>query len=200
MAKSIHKYSFASKGSSELNDLCSGGILQVNDKGRLESKPLTSKEKVQNIEKWTDAFVIYMIIYLQKHANKASELLQYMSTIREAGSRGVGFGWRTYDEQFRMRQSLDLKTWGTLNSDLWLRIMTPSLTNASSSFDTQQRKQSTGQFQSLCKDYNKGFCTWPNCRFKHCCQLCGSFEHGMMRCQSTVRRGSFARHRAPVGS
>ena len=41
---------------------------------------------------WTDAFIIFMAIYITKFSDKASELLQYMSIIRESESRNKGQG------------------------------------------------------------------------------------------------------------
>ena len=56
------------------------------------------KEQDHSTEKWTDAFLIYMHTSLQKHSDKASEMLQYMATIRDSASRNIGYGWRVYDE------------------------------------------------------------------------------------------------------
>ena len=54
------------KGSIELHELCSGGTLKVSESGVLEKQPKFSKEKVQSLDKWTDAFLIFMSIYFQK--------------------------------------------------------------------------------------------------------------------------------------
>ena len=64
------------KGSVELHELCSGGTLKVSDSGILEKHPKFSKEKVPNLDKWTDAFVIFMSIYFKKNPQKVQELLQ----------------------------------------------------------------------------------------------------------------------------
>ena len=111
------------KGNVELQDLCLGGILHIKDKGQLESRPRIIKDKVLTIDKCTDAFLIFSSIYLKKYPNKAQELLQYMSIIR-ASATCSSLSWRTYDEQFRLRQAINVQPWGRLNSDLWLRVMT----------------------------------------------------------------------------
>jgi membrane protein insertase Oxa1/YidC/SpoIIIJ len=46
-----------------------------------------------NIEEWTTAFNTYMLIIVQKFPNRASELLQYMETIRHAAKTHGGLGW-----------------------------------------------------------------------------------------------------------
>ena len=95
--------------SSELIVICSGGSFRLlNEKGILESKPVMFKEKVHSTEKWTDAFFIYMHTYLQKHSDKAAETFQYMATLFDAASRNICYGWRVYDEHFRMRPCQEL--------------------------------------------------------------------------------------------
>ena len=90
------------KGNVELQDLCSGGILHITDKGQLESRPRITKDKVPTIDKWTYAFLVFSSIYLKKYPNKTQELLQYISIIHEEANRSSP-SWRTYDEQFRLR-------------------------------------------------------------------------------------------------
>ena len=63
---------------------------------------------------------------MQKHPNKAQELLQYMAIIRDASARHGSLLFRNNDEQFRLRQAIELQPWGKLNPDLWLRIMSSS--------------------------------------------------------------------------
>ena len=106
------------KGSVELQDLFSTGVVHLTGKGQLEARPLVNtKDKVPNIEKWTDAFLIFASIYLKRYPSKIQEILQYMNIIREAASRSVTFTWRSYDEQFRLRQESEVQSWGKINSD-----------------------------------------------------------------------------------
>lgn len=156
------------KGNTELTDMFSGGLLQIADDGKIEAKPRTLKEKVANIDKWSDAFLIFASIYLQQFPDKVQQLLKYMAVIRDAASKYPVVMWRTYEEQFRMRQSLHVSDWGKINPDLWMRTMTsPEPTRSS---------------MPSCRDFNKGFCSFARCRFRHSCDLCGSYQHGMFRC------------------
>lgn len=182
------------KGNVELQDLCSGGILHITDKGQLETRPKNTKDKVTTIEKWTDSFLIFSSIYLKRYPDKIQELLQYMIIIRDAASRSTStFSRRTYDEQFRLRQATSVQPWGKLNSDLWLRVMTSS---------TSQSDQPT-QPKGTCFDFNNGFCAWNNCRYTHACSHCGGTTHGRQTCfrlhnQNITGRGmvpSFRRFR-----
>ena len=52
------------------------------------------------------------------------ELIQCMSSIREAESRCQNLAWQEYDAEFRTRQALKQEPWNKIYSDLWLKIMT----------------------------------------------------------------------------
>lgn len=59
-----------------------------------------------SIEQWTNAFHIFMVIYIEKKPQAAPHLLKYISTIREIASSNGDAAWRHYDDIFRMlRQS-----------------------------------------------------------------------------------------------
>lgn len=166
------------KGNVELQDFCSGGLLHITDKGQIETRPKTVKEKVTTIEKWTDAFLIFTSIYLKRYPDKTQDLLQYMNIIREAAARSSSLSWRTYDEQFRLRQSTNPQPWGKLNSDLWLRVMTVS------SASTQL--ESLRVSKAHCLDFNNGFCPYNPCKFTHTCSNCGGSNHGRQTCFKLV--------------
>ena len=78
------------KGGMELEDFCNGGALQLNSEGGIEMKTKICKEKIQSVEKWTDAFLIYTAVFLTVHQDKAIELMHYMFLIREAASKQEG--------------------------------------------------------------------------------------------------------------
>ena len=167
------------KNSVELQDFFSSGVLHLTGGGHLETRPeSTAKDKVSNIEKWTDAFLIFSSIYLKRYPNKSQELLQYMSIIREAASRSSTLSWRSYDEQFRLRQALSVQSWGKINSDLWLRVMTSSTTQSTITNVGQTDLHTKG----TCFDFNDGFCGRMNCKFSHVCSHCSASSHGRVTC------------------
>ena len=162
------------KGNVELQDFCSGGVLHITDKGQVESRPKLVKEKITTIDQWTDAFLIFASIYLKKYPGKMQEILHYMSIIREAATRSFSLSWRTYDEQFRIRQASNVQSWAKLNSDLWLRVMTAN-TYALQSGPSHWPK-------AHCLDFNNGFCSFKPCKFTHACSHCGGSNHGRQSC------------------
>lgn len=166
------------KGNAELSDIFSGGLLHVGDDGKIEAKPRQTKDKIASIEQWSDAFLIFSSIYLTKFPTKLQEILKYMATIRDAASKFPNFAWRLYDEQFRIRQALQVSNWGKINSDLWLRIM-PSTASHSATLQTPSTNP-----VGTCRYFNKGSCSFTRCRYRHACDLCDSSQHGMVRCQA----------------
>lgn len=165
------------KGAVELTDFCRGTTLRLGENGVLESKVNTCKDKLSSIERWTDAFIVYMSVYLKKYPGKAGEMLQYMSLIRECSRRQGGYAWRSYDEQFRLRQSMFPSSWSAVNQDLWLRCMsTRDISN-----DPLVVQKPIGK----CFEYNKGHCPWPSCKYSHSCTACGQ-AHPHIYCPSSM--------------
>ena len=87
--------------------------------------------RITSIEQWTSAFLVFSSIYLMRHADRARQLLKYADTIRSAAFRRVGFGWRDYDVQFRLRQArMPARSWASIDTELWLTLVgAPTQTN-----------------------------------------------------------------------
>lgn len=173
------------KGSVELSEFCSGSIFRLNSEGHIESSNKECKDKIQDIEKWTNAFIIYASIYLATHSDKVYEMLHYMFNIRECALRQVGFAWRTYDEQFRLRQAISPSPWSQIKNDLWWRCMQlPTTRNTSNNIGHTSITSNTNRY--TCQDFNRGKCTWQNCKFPHICSQC-SGPHPQVTC---IKQGS----------
>jgi hypothetical protein len=162
-----------------------GSQIVLTEEGYLETRPKGSGEKIKSIEEWTDAFLIFMDIYIMKNPLASSELLCYMSTIRQAASRRGDFAWRVYDEQFRMRQENHLSSWASLNGDLWLKVMTlPEgvRPRGIQSHTSTELNKSISTSAPACKMYNEGHCNYSPCRFKHVCSNCNDASHPKKTC------------------
>ena len=182
------------KGALELNDICAPRSLCLNASGQLETKAKECKDKVNSIESWTDAFLIYMSIYVSKFKDKACEMLRYMALVREATWLKSGYGWRAYDEGFRQRQAFGPTPWNVMNQELWSRI--PQRDDNSQTYQSVRSSviasgcpavTASQPAPSKCYDFNKGECTWPNCHFAHLCESCGG-SHARVHCPSSVVR------------
>ena len=93
------------------------------EKGELEAKDKMVHEHVTNIDRWTGSFLKFVDVYIQRHADRALELVQYMFIIRDAARKFPCMGWRNYNEQFRVRRAISYQNWSKLNADLWLRLI-----------------------------------------------------------------------------
>lgn len=169
--------------------------LLENKSAQRDEKPLividgiiATKEKPKNsittIEKWTDAFVIYMSIYLSAHPAKCQELLKYLNTVRLGATRIRGLGWKEYDEQFRLKVAADPnKSWDSVDQELWLMFMV----NDNSHFYNQNDANFTTHPPNRtsinkCYNYNyKGTCDRTPCIYKHICFRC-SGNHPFYLC------------------
>lgn len=162
---------------------------------------LTTKEKpkqnINTIEKWTDAFIVFMSIYLAVHPEKTQGLLKYMQSMRLGASRIHGLGWKDYDQQFRLRLSYDpTKSWDTVDNELWLMYMVSDGGNSSgSNLTTPAPGQANVAYKSnsynKCYNYNyKGLCDRSPCTYKHVCFKC-SQNHPVFMCTLNQNQPAF---------
>nr|XP_054775301.1 uncharacterized protein LOC129283562 [Lytechinus pictus] len=94
----------------------------AEEEGKWVLKPYNapSKNKIMSIEIWTNAFLIYMSVYLAANPRHTREILKYCHLIRSAASRYYGYGWRDYDIEFRHRFHATGGSWAEINGELWL--------------------------------------------------------------------------------
>ena len=186
------------KGSADLTNFCSSAPMVIGQGGIIETKQPVCKDKIPSLEKWTDAFLIFMSIYLKRYPAKLQDLLQYMSTIRSAATQGTPFGWRVYDEQFRARLAqVPGTSWAEVNTNLWLKVMTPQLqaqqigshANTNSSFSYGGERGTSRQYADnsnnniRCNAYNLKVCHFQNCKYIHKCLKCWG-SHKISDCPS----------------
>ena len=125
-----------------------------------------------------------------------------------AASRGYAEGWIAYDEQYRLRKSLNPSTsWSAVDSELWMLYVstpnasttymheytpsvhsgfTPVNSNLPGHVNRQTDKNSTRRITTNvhCKLFNKGFCTFgKRCKFSHKCSKC-NWNHPAISCRN----------------
>lgn len=92
-------------------------VMSLQD-GRIVST--VEHKMVRNMEEWVTAFLNFATIYLEGHPTKYNDLLTYIKIVRFAQANFEGFGWRTYDVQFRMSmRNSPHKPWGVMDLNLW---------------------------------------------------------------------------------
>ena len=146
--------------------------------GVLSTKEKT-KQTIHTIEKWTDVFIVYISIYTSAHPEKYQALLKYMHIVRLGASRINGLGWKTYDEQFRLKMGIDpVKSWEIVNQELWLLYMGNTRNSLPDSYKNDKSKTSVNK----CYNFNKmGMCDRVPCNYKHVCFSC-SGHHPYYTC------------------
>lgn len=142
--------------------------------GELVMSPKVEEPKIsERIEPWSDAFVIFMSIYIEKYPNEIQNLLQYFHNIRLAAEKFSG--WSNYDRQFRLKKSIYASIlWQNVDPELWMLSMQPI---------------NKGQVQVLrkqCYVFNqRGFCVDNSCSYAHLCLKCQG-QHPSFLCNRIV--------------
>ena len=157
------------KGNTELNNLVNASSIQfIDGQLQLTSNPKTLNERCNSIDQWTNAFLIYGAIFIQAHPDSALAVFKYMHDIRQAARRG-GFGWRLYDEQFRIRlQHQPSLSFACFNSELYIRCMIP----ANYGHNAPEALPPKNIPNPVCYDYNRGVCARKSCKYSHTCSIC----------------------------
>ncbi|XP_056006712.1 uncharacterized protein LOC130050528, partial [Ostrea edulis] len=131
-----------------------------------------------SIQQWTDAFFIFMGIYIEKFPDQAPHLLKYCYYIRELSKLLGDKAWSLYDENFRLlKQSTDLP-WQKPVEELRIKA-------ASIHYQLQQPfRSSTGNKPiKFCYAFNNGNqCIHNPCPYTHKYQAC-SGSHARVNCR-----------------
>ena len=51
-------------------------------------------KKINSIEVWSNAFIIFMSIYIVKHSIETQDMLKYMNSLRLGASRNPASNWK----------------------------------------------------------------------------------------------------------
>ena len=140
--------------------------LEFSQSGQLVMKPMLKSKTISTIEMWSDAFLVYASIFLAAHPHRVQEILKYMNVVRLAAKQHPGTGWRSYDQQFRLRLATDPTgiSFARIDYELWLLyIGGSSVAYPKSNILINSKK---------CYDYNYRQCFKMQCTFKHACINC----------------------------
>lgn len=147
--------------------------LGLSSSGQLVVSPIRKPKRIYTIAKWTDAFLIFMTIYIDNHPGKTKELIKYLHDIR-LGAERHSAGWLQYDQQFRLRiASNPSMSWGQIDYELWLIYMNPQAITSGNPVVASVKR---------CYDFNYSSCSRPVCQYSHTCLTC-SGHHPCRSCQ-----------------
>ena len=145
------------------------------------------KQKINNVEVWTDAFINFIGVFCSVHKDRCNELLKYMYTIRLGAKRLAGHGWVHYDEQFRLRKALNpSSSWAVVDTELWLLYMNNSGKTYGSggafNIGNSTAVNRGGPGGSKCYAFNYGgYCHRQFCIYNHTCLRC-EWSHSLVNC------------------
>ena len=125
----------------------------LNNEGNLVLAEKQTKV-IQSVEEWSDAFLVFSSIYLAAHPQRVQEILKYFSIIRKAAKRHVGFGWLSYDIQFRLKMAVspESMSYAVIDQELLLLCMGP----AANSLNVNRK-------------FNFRSCSRVGCSYRHGC-------------------------------
>ncbi|KAK3103944.1 hypothetical protein FSP39_023083 [Pinctada imbricata] len=150
--------------------------------GKIDVEQSSKNKAPLNINQWTDAFLIFSSIYLEKNPQDACHLLKYCFSVREMSRMHIDPAWRGYDESFRRLRESNTLAWQQPVQELRLKAAAMGSKPPAKTY-SQSYKQPFRQISGkVCFAYNRGVqCTSYPCKYAHVCQEC-SGRHPKSRC------------------
>ncbi|XP_066305027.1 mucin-2-like [Branchiostoma lanceolatum] len=166
----------------------------------LASRPSQHKQPL-TLDQWTNAFLVFHYIYVQRHLAASSALVSYQHLIRAMAARGAN--WLRYDELFRTyRQSSITTPWNSphlqlyidaLTTPLQTPIQTPQPQSTTNFRPTGSRRSTTSRIpMGYCFQFHKqnGKCLEAACPYTHTCPHCRSGGHKAYLCPRAQHRSN----------
>ena len=130
-------------------------VMSLQD-GRIVST--VENKIIRNMDEWVTAFLNFTTVYLEGHPKKYNELNTYMKIVRFAQRHFDGFGWRTYDMQFRMSmRNNPHKPWNVMDFSLWALYVSRSPCKTREGMSANKVQTGTGSGHSHFRGRRKGF-------------------------------------------
>lgn len=109
-----------------------------------------------SIYQWTDAFLTFACIYLQKNPNDACHLLKYCHSLREMSRMHVDEAWRSYDETFRKLRESSTLPWKQPVNELRLKAAAMGSKVQYQQYTQFNGKKNLFRPHRVCFVYNRG--------------------------------------------
>lgn len=156
----------------------SSGVINLHQNNKFKT-PITMTQ-------WTDAFLVFAAVFIEKFPAEAPHLLKYGHMVREIYHLHGDNAFRAYDEQFRkLRESVNVP-WQHPIQELRLKAAT-----ATRAYPPKIPQTQTQPFRvRYCFQYNKGErCHKTPCPFRHSCMQCKGY-HPKSRCTDNIKSHS----------
>ena len=153
-------------------------------------------KKITSIEQWTDAFLLYIAIYLERHPADTPDILKYLQIIRTMSANAHSKLFLSYDRNFRKLRARNSMPWCNIHQELFHHVTCDANKAQSQSrgfpLNRQPFRQPFQRKQSFPAGYCYAFCATGRCRnaacnYSHMCPTC-SGPHAPSTCP-TQRTG-----------
>lgn len=167
----------------------------VDKNGELIFIKANERGPIKSINKWVEAFHIFVAIYAEKFPHEIGNLMTYAHTVQKIADSCGDSAALMYDEKFRRWREKEpsLCAWEKKNIELYQEALVSGL-----DFKLKFRKQpfrAQAKSNNYCYSYNNvGSCTRSNCPHQHICQYCGG-KHPRRQCHNRPKQ-TFAKQNA----
>ena len=174
--------------------------------------PVPRTGKINNIQRWDQAFRVFAAIYTNANPECASEIWQYVYVIHTAASSNPWDNVYYYDINFcELMASKPWRSWGKTYTQGWNMAFNNYNMNSHGSGYINQGpnpgKAPHGSSRSwkddCCWRFNKNRCkkVRSECNYDHRCTYCSGWNHGYHNCRKRLnKRKSHGGHGNSAGS
>ncbi|XP_056018346.1 uncharacterized protein LOC130054061 [Ostrea edulis] len=152
--------------------------------GKIDVEHTSKNKSPLSINQWTDAFLIFSTIYIQKNPQEAGNLLKYCFSVREMSHIYIDSAWRGYDESFRRLRESHTLPWENSVPELRLKVASMGFKVSGKPANQTYGKQNPFRPFSgkVCFAFNRGQqCASNPCKYAHLCQECTG-KHPKSKC------------------
>lgn len=167
----------------------------VDKNGELIFIKANERGPIKSINKWVEAFHIFVAIYAEKFPHEIGNLMTYAHTVQKIADSCGDSAALMYDEKFRRWREKEpsLCAWEKKNIELYQEALVSGL-----DFKLKFRNQpfrAQAKSNNYCYSYNNvGSCTKSHCPHQHICQYCGG-KHPRRQCHNRPKQ-TFAKQNA----
>ena len=142
-------------------------------------------KRIFNVAQWTDAFLVYVTIYVECHPTEVASILKYVQLVRSMAASTRNNVFLSYDRDFRKLRAHNNMPWDVIHQELYFAL---SSKNQSQTMTQNPRPaQSNAGRQpfrrGVCYAFaSTGRCRRNNCLYDHTCTKCGGNHHPRLQC------------------
>ena len=164
-------------------------VKSAQGEGAFQILPKKPSKDIQNLEEWTDAFMIFVSLVCQYDPSQIDGILTYGKFIRETAKKYGGGAWKAYDIGFRQQLINHKLSWGEVHWSLYFSCVN---VKEGPGFRPKPFRKSKGAGAPFRKCQCFAFersepCRNRQCKFQHACVNCGG-KHPSGKCNGKSKK------------